>query len=189
MAYSKEKAFTLIELLFVLAIIGVLVTIIFAGLNIARMNNRDAKRLSDIRTIHGALFDYFETNKTFPIASNTCDPANNQFFGLEALVTAGSISVLPRDPAGGANGVCYAYATPTNAGTQFTFHLGASLEGTPSALDNDIDCYSNNPGGTPPNSPCVGGVVPWSGAPLNGDDGGKCDASHFGSHCYDRIPE
>ena len=63
----KPKGFTLIELLVVVAIIGILATVVLASLDSARSRARDAKRLSDIRTIQTALEAYYLENGTYPL--------------------------------------------------------------------------------------------------------------------------
>ena len=54
----KSKGFTLIELLVVVAIIGILATVILSSLGTARERARDARRLSDMKTIYTALVQY-----------------------------------------------------------------------------------------------------------------------------------
>ena len=70
-AYSlhKKSGFTLIELLVVVAIIGILATVVLSSLSSARERARDAKRLSDIKTIQNALEMYAnDNNGRYPIA-------------------------------------------------------------------------------------------------------------------------
>jgi type II secretion system protein G len=59
---TKSKGFTLIELLVVVAIIGILATVVLSSLSSARESARDAKRLSDIKTIQTALEMYANDN-------------------------------------------------------------------------------------------------------------------------------
>lgn len=51
----RYKGFTLIELLVSIAIMVVILSLTFAGLNSARARSRDAKRIADLRTIQAAL--------------------------------------------------------------------------------------------------------------------------------------
>ena len=61
-----KKGFTLMELLIVVAIIGILSSIVLASLNAARMKSRDAKRYSDIKQIQTALELYYNENGRYP---------------------------------------------------------------------------------------------------------------------------
>jgi len=54
----KKSGFTLIELLVVVAIIGILATVVLSSLSSARERARDARRLSDMKTIYTALVQY-----------------------------------------------------------------------------------------------------------------------------------
>lgn len=64
-----NRGFTLIELLVVIAIIGILSAVVLASLNDARAKARDAKRLSDMRTIHTALAAYYADNGRYPVTT------------------------------------------------------------------------------------------------------------------------
>ncbi len=61
--------FTLVELLIVIAIIGVLATVAFLALNRTRGKARDAKRISDVRQVQSALELYFndQVSPHYPI--------------------------------------------------------------------------------------------------------------------------
>lgn len=65
-----KKGFTLIELLVVVAIIGVLSTIVLGSLSEARSRARDAKRLSDMKTIYTALTQYEFDHGFVPVTSS-----------------------------------------------------------------------------------------------------------------------
>ena len=68
---KREKGFTLVELLVVMAIIGVLIGLAIAGLNVARRNARDTARKADIQNIRILLEDYYTKNKQYPKAGST----------------------------------------------------------------------------------------------------------------------
>ncbi|MFA6304453.1 MAG: type II secretion system protein [Patescibacteria group bacterium] len=55
MIKTNKKGFTLIELLVVIAIIGLLSTLAVVSLNNARSKARDARRVSDLKTIQSAI--------------------------------------------------------------------------------------------------------------------------------------
>jgi len=62
----KKKAFTLIELLIVIAIIGLLATLSVIALNNARAKSRDAKRMADVKQMQTALELYFNDAQSYP---------------------------------------------------------------------------------------------------------------------------
>ncbi|MBI1961429.1 MAG: type II secretion system protein [Parcubacteria group bacterium] len=66
----KHSGFTLIELLVVIAIIGLLSTLAVVALNNARAKGRDAKRVSDIKSVQTALELYFADKNTYPVVAS-----------------------------------------------------------------------------------------------------------------------
>ena len=107
MILSKNKGFTLIELLVVIAIIGLLASIVLVTINRARVKARDARRLSDMRTILTALELYYDEYGHYP--SNTDDdcwgwdtgwnggPGSGDPF-ITPLKTSGILPEVPGDP-------------------------------------------------------------------------------------------
>lgn len=105
---SKQKAFTLIELLIVIAIIGMLASIILVALNKARSKARDAVRISDAKEIQTALEMYYNNNGQYPAsvpggsgcwwnweAGNTINGTSIQF--LQPLITDGDMQKVPME--------------------------------------------------------------------------------------------
>ncbi|MFA5927035.1 MAG: type II secretion system protein [Patescibacteria group bacterium] len=62
----RTRAFTLIELLIVVAIIGILATVSLANLSNARSKARDSKRIANIKQTSTALALYYDSNNQYP---------------------------------------------------------------------------------------------------------------------------
>jgi len=126
MLKNYKKGFTLIELLVVIAIIGILSSIVMASLNSARAKSRDAKRLSDIKSLQLALELYFDHNKAYP---------GGGYESLKAsLVDDEFISALPKDPLP-SDWTGYKYCSSGDG-----YNLAAKLEqDNKTALDSDAD--------------------------------------------------
>lgn len=94
---AGKKGFTVLELLIVVAIIGILSAATLVLLSDTRARGRDAKRLSDMREIEKALNLYHASHANFPVSVATTtlsgeDPLSNTLEG-ENLITE-----LPADP-------------------------------------------------------------------------------------------
>ncbi len=131
----RTAGFTLIELLTVIAIIGILASIVMVSLSGAKQKGRDAKRISDIKTIQLTLETYYNDNLGYP---------TNIYGG--ALTNY--IAAVPSDPlrtpvcSTGAEAGCYKYvAVQVTSNTACSpkssaYHLGAVLENTGSMPSN-----------------------------------------------------
>lgn len=119
----NKKGFTLIELLVVIAIIGLLSTLAVVSLNNARGKARDARRVSDIKTIQTAM-DLYKGDHADDLTT-IAGSANWAALGTE-LVTylpAG----MPKDPvATEVYSLCF-------DGSRTNFVVGAILENSPAA--------------------------------------------------------
>lgn len=154
MQLNKKRGFTLIEILIVVAIIGVLASIVLVGLGPAQRQGRDARRLSDMKQMQTALELYFQKCGFYPgfvrvvFGSSPCAGvaiANGTAAGWTALQTElnaaglGFSGQIPNDPI-----AARSYSYGSNGGTGLPdsgtrYILGAVLEGSSPAVNNDID--------------------------------------------------
>ena len=142
--FKKNRGFTLIELMVVIAIIGILASIITASLSAAGAKGRDARRISDIRTIQLALEEYYNDNGSYPT-------------GIYSSQLTNYLPTVPVDPAD--NTTHYQYTSWNASNSQICtsalpigYHLGAALEDpTNPALTQDRDFIhvGTNCGNTP----------------------------------------
>jgi prepilin-type N-terminal cleavage/methylation domain-containing protein len=116
--HLKNKAFTLIELLIAMAIIGILATIGLGSFRTAQMRGRDAARKSDLKQISNALELYFSDHNTYPMDSSVVSDSG-EFTDGETTY----LKVIPHDPAGGT----YVYQISS---TGNKYRLFARLENT-----------------------------------------------------------
>ncbi|KKW21376.1 MAG: hypothetical protein UY64_C0022G0001 [Parcubacteria group bacterium GW2011_GWA1_51_12] len=132
--------FTLIELIVVIAIIGLLSSIVLTSLTRARQKARDARRVADIRQIRNAL-ELFATSNNGEYADTIAVLASDKFMPVE-----------PKDPSTAAS---YPYDNYTDStrgacvvasGTCLFYHLGAKLEQGAAAgallADRDLDAVA-----------------------------------------------
>jgi len=113
----KNKGFTLIEMLIVIAIIGILSSVILVGLGSARAKARDSRRISDIRQIQNGLEIYYSKTQVYVSGDSTA-----------LYAPTPDLPALPYDPQGTA--VKYLYL-----GAAQSYQLGACLEqGLPAGI-------------------------------------------------------
>ncbi len=149
----RNKGFTLIEMLVVIAIIGGLSALLLPNYMDVRSRGKDAQRKNDLKTLQKALEMYRQDQKAptppvFPTAIPASGTAwigtsNNQYLGK-----------MPSDPNGGSypNGGAYEY---TRSADGYGYTLCACLEngkdGSACAVDcprmagnNPVSCAANN---------------------------------------------
>lgn len=98
-----QKGFTLIELMFIIAIIVIITAVVIVAANRARMDSRDAGRINDMNQVQLALEEYYEKNRRYPSGDGAgCDgwdtPGNGTF--IQELKTAGFLKKDIGDPRG-----------------------------------------------------------------------------------------
>jgi len=142
---NKIFGFTLVELLVVMAILGVLVTIIAGGFRSAQARGRDAERKSDLKQVSQSLELFFSDYGRYP------DDASGKILGCPYSTGGGSsctwgeseftdtktiyFKTLPQDPT---SSLSYFYRIVPSSSNQ-KFQLFAHLENT-----QDQDCLGGN---------------------------------------------
>lgn len=132
----SSKGFTLVELLVVLAIIGVLSTLLTANFVGVRQRGRDAQRKSDLRQMQSALQFYHTDQSNYPFANqnNTLGNCNNgTSLKSPDCTTSDYLEKIPKDP----SGASYYYAS-----TGSTYSITACLE---NPNDPNKDSVNLNP--------------------------------------------
>lgn len=128
---TKIKAFSLIELLTVVAIISILATISISSYTAAVKKGRDAKQKSDIHNIQQALLLYRADMGAYPAALSSLVPNYIRVVPVNAVATSGN----------------YQY-NPLNSNKQFTICTGV-LESPRNSANSTV----NNPAAN--FTPCV----------------------------------
>lgn len=129
-----NAGFTLIELIVVLAILGILVSLIYINLQSSRGRARDAKRKADLGQIKKALELYRQDN---PSSGYPAGDGNAETI-LDGFLESSYMSDVPDDPLAD-SGEHYNYLSPRSGIDNYTFRLFACLENTgdPDRDDND----------------------------------------------------
>jgi len=96
---QSQRGFTLLEILIVIAIIGILAAVVLASLNSSRVKARDAQRVAQLKEVEKALAIYYTTNGRYPAGGGSGDTAPLVQTSIpSALVTGGLLGSLPTDP-------------------------------------------------------------------------------------------
>lgn len=107
MKNQTRRGFTLIEILVVVAIIGILATIILASIDQARKNSRDKVRMSDLEQAKAALQIYATANNTYAVAGTGQGGGGVGYFSfaggypksvVQGLIDAGLLTTAIHDP-------------------------------------------------------------------------------------------
>jgi len=138
---KNRSGFALVELLIVIAIIGILAAVVLASLSSSREKARDAERLADLAQIQLALEVYFNENGGFPDKEGRIGPGETDAI-LDTELGA-YLNEVPGDPNGpGDADYYYSYDSShvCDGGTVVIF--ANNMEG--STKGNKADVCSND---------------------------------------------
>jgi prepilin-type N-terminal cleavage/methylation domain-containing protein len=127
----KESGFTIIELLIVIAIIGILATLVLTNFQGAQAKGRDTVRKNDINSIYQKLEEYYNENGSYPDDPLTAavfpgidagaldDASGNTIEATFTTANAPSMTTLTKSTPGGTSEYLYAaYGDGTGGCTQ-----------------------------------------------------------------------
>jgi len=156
--FSKQKGFTLVELLVVIGIIAVLSAVVLTSLSSSRAKARDGRRVSDIQQIQLALEQYFDKCGQYPSVISSLSTSN----GCTGSTNLGTfISVIPTAPSPGT----YIYDNNGSSNGYTDYILHATLESHDNSINDGItnasDPFGNFTFKCDPSSPsgvdyCIG---------------------------------
>jgi prepilin-type N-terminal cleavage/methylation domain-containing protein len=140
---KREKGFTLIEIVLVLAIAGLLLVIVFLAVSGAQASRRDTQRKNDLGRLYAQLESYASNNSSaYPAATAT---------GFQGAAFAPYLPTNFRDPS---SGNAYGLAGGTTPGAiTYTLGTGTTCDGVANAstrvftlrmqLEQGIACRDN----------------------------------------------
>ncbi len=89
--FRKQSGFTIIELLIVIAIIGILATLVLTNFQGAQAKGRDAVRKNDINSVYQKLEEFYNENGGYPDG----DIAGKVAAGINNATAANTVDVFP----------------------------------------------------------------------------------------------
>jgi prepilin-type N-terminal cleavage/methylation domain-containing protein len=145
---NSIKGFTLIEMIVVIALIGILMGVAFPQTTKFLAAGRDTKRISDVsRVVPGYLELYFNQCGNYPGNYSDCDPVSITWSDLGTQLGAQGANVLGNKGLPVATGsFVYCYEPTSN---NFGYVLGVQLEAPNKAMEDsvtDIECEGHDCG-------------------------------------------
>ncbi|MEI6887483.1 MAG: prepilin-type N-terminal cleavage/methylation domain-containing protein [bacterium] len=119
---ASKKAFTIVELLVVMAVIGVLLSLAVFGIQALQKSQRETQRLNDLRNIQGTLESFYSKNRRYPTVAELTIGAKD-FVITNALVAFATIPIQSLTP----QKTSVAYTGPTAEYTPCTVAATADL--------------------------------------------------------------
>lgn len=135
---DQQKGFTLIEVLVVIAIIGVLASIVLVALNSSRQKGRDTKRVADMRQVNQALEIYSHDYGGYPAALTDVVPDYTSIVPIAPTPADGACTNAENDYTYTPSGTSFVSekdgTTTVYPDYSMTFCLGAPVAGFASGV-------------------------------------------------------
>ncbi|MDD4930987.1 MAG: type II secretion system protein [Candidatus Colwellbacteria bacterium] len=126
--FVSQKGFTLIEMVIVIAVVGILMGLAFNGIRGVQSAARDTKRTADLRSMQSYLELYFNKCGHYPGNADCTENSSQNFAGMKSVIeqSVANTGDIPEDPqkSGGAS---YVYGTDANNNE---YVIGATMEKT-----------------------------------------------------------
>jgi prepilin-type N-terminal cleavage/methylation domain-containing protein len=130
----SKTGFTLIEILLVVAIMGLLSSIIFVSLTQARIKARDAKRKADIKSLITAIHLYHSVNNQYPSGGALGTPnSETDVQNLSSFLVPNFLPKIPDDPNPVSSNYKYVWGNASAQAQEFGVLV-------PFSNDGGIDC-------------------------------------------------
>lgn len=145
---KAARAFTLVELLVVISIIGVLASIALVSFRNSQARSRDTQRKSNLKEMKSALELYYSDYGKYPSSSNgqiaACPYNPTTGIGVSCAWGSGEFTdgvrvyfkIMPQDPSDGT----HYYYRVVDPGTNDKYQIFAGLENTQDANCIDKNC-------------------------------------------------
>ncbi len=134
---QREKGFTLIEMLIVIAVIAVLAGVVLTNVSGFQASARDTRRMGDLRNVQNYLELFYNRCGYYPgsISGTSCETGDPQDWeALTATMESNNFtSNFPNDPV---DGRTYYYEAGTD---NLDYVIGAELERENRVLDDDFN--------------------------------------------------
>ncbi len=146
-----KKAFTIVELLVVMAVIGILISLAVVGIQALQRSQRETTRLNDIRNFDAKLAEYYTKYRHYPILNHNDNPLSDIKYDIGGTEQGVCLFV----PGMGDPNDCDVSVTASYKFANVIMSPGffGSVGGTHTPFDllGDYDAYVCSPGTSDPN--------------------------------------